>query len=73
MIGAPCPDRGQIVQPHVVLRPGMQGDALMVRDLQDHVKRVIAPYKYPRSIVFTEALPKTESGKIQRFRLKQQV
>ena len=43
----------------------------MVKLLQEHVKATIAPYKYPRSVVFTEALPKTESGKIQRFRLKQ--
>lgn len=72
VIGAPDPDRGHIVQAHVVLRPGNEGDRLMVRDLQDHVKRTIAPFKYPRSVVFTEALPKTESGKIQRFRLKEQ-
>ena len=43
----------------------------MVRDIQDHVKRMIAPFKYPRSVVFTDALPKTESGKIQRFRLRE--
>lgn len=42
----------------------------MAKTLQEHVKKVIAPYKYPRSIIFTEGLPKTESGKIQRFRLK---
>lgn len=71
VIGAPDPDRGQIVQAHVVLKPGHTGDALMVRDIQDHVKRIIAPYKYPRSVVFADALPKTESGKIQRFRLKE--
>lgn len=70
VIGAACPDRGQIVQAHVVLKAGATGDALLVRDLQDHVKAVIAPYKYPRSVIFTQALPKTESGKIQRFRLK---
>ena len=63
--------RGQIVQAHVVLRPGTQGDALLVRDLQDHVKRMIAPFKYPRSVMFVAALPKTETGKIQRFRLKE--
>jgi len=72
VVAAPDPDRGHIVQAHVVLRPGHEGDRLMVRDLQDHVKRTIAPFKYPRSIVFTDALPKTESGKIQRFRLKEQ-
>jgi 2-aminobenzoate-CoA ligase len=42
----------------------------MIRLLQDHVKRMIAPYKYPRSLIFTQALPKTETGKIQRFRLR---
>lgn len=70
VIGVPDEARGQIVEAHVVLAAGFQPDALMVRDLQDHVKRVIAPYKYPRSIVFTDALPKTQTGKIQRFRLR---
>ncbi len=69
VIGVPDEARGQIVQAHVVLAPGHTGDALMVRLLQDHAKKVIAPYKYPRSVVFAEALPKTQSGKIQRFRL----
>ena len=69
VVSAPDPERGAIVCAHVVLRPGNTGDALMVRDIQDHVKRVIAPYKYPRRVVFTDGLPKTESGKIQRFRL----
>ncbi len=70
VIGVADEDRGQIVQAHVVLREGVTGDALMVRDLQDHVKATIAPYKYPRSIKFTDALPKTQTGKIQRFRLR---
>lgn len=70
VIGLPDPDRGQIVQAHVVLAPGQAGDAAMVKLLQDHVKAVIAPYKYPRSVVFTDALPKTQTGKIQRFRLR---
>ncbi len=69
VIGAPDDERGQIVQAHVVLAPGHVGDALMVKVLQDHAKKVIAPYKYPRSVVFTDALPKTQTGKIQRFRL----
>jgi 2-aminobenzoate-CoA ligase len=51
--------------------PGVEGSENLAKTLQDHVKATIAPYKYPRSIVFVEALPKTESGKIQRFRLKQ--
>jgi 2-aminobenzoate-CoA ligase len=70
VIGVADEDRGQIVQAHIVLREGVTGDALMVRDLQDHVKATIAPYKYPRSIKFTDALPKTQTGKIQRFRLR---
>jgi 2-aminobenzoate-CoA ligase len=70
VIGVPDEDRGQIVQAHVVLVAGEVGDRLMVKLLQDHVKAVIAPYKYPRSVVFTQALPKTQTGKIQRFRLR---
>jgi 2-aminobenzoate-CoA ligase len=70
VVGAPDAARGQIVQAHVVLKQG-EGNASLVKELQDHVKAAIAPYKYPRSVVFTTALPKTESGKIQRFRLKQ--
>ncbi len=70
VIGKPDEDRGHIVQAHVVLTPGIIGSDLLVKALQDHVKAVIAPYKYPRSIVFVDALPKTESGKIQRFRLR---
>jgi 2-aminobenzoate-CoA ligase len=70
VIGVADADRGQIVQAHVVLAAGQVGDALMVKGLQDHVKSAIAPYKYPRSIVFTDALPKTATGKIQRFRLR---
>ena len=71
MIGVADEARGQIVQAHVVLGAGCVGDATMTKRLQDHVKATIAPYKYPRSIVFTEALPKTQTGKIQRFRLRE--
>jgi len=71
VVGASDDDRGQIVEAHVVLAEGRIGDPLMVRLLQDHVKQVIAPYKYPRRVVFVEALPKTQTGKIQRFRLRQ--
>ena len=70
VIGAPDAERGIIVQAHVVLREGVPADADTAKALQDFVKATIAPYKYPRSVIFTEALPKTESGKIQRFRLK---
>lgn len=72
VVGAPDAERGQIVQAHVVLAAGVPEGEVLVQSLQDHVKSVIAPYKYPRSVVFTEALPKTETGKIQRFRLKEQ-
>ena len=70
VIGRADGDRGQIVEAHVVLVDGVAGDAATVKRLQDHVKATIAPYKYPRSVVFTQALPKTQTGKIQRFRLR---
>jgi len=70
VVGIPDDERGQIVQAHVVLRPDVPGDAETAKRLQDHVKATIAPYKYPRSIRFTDALPKTQTGKIQRFRLR---
>jgi len=70
VIGVPDAARGSIVQAHVVLTPGQTGDDATTKALQEHVKQTIAPFKYPRSIVFAEALPKTETGKIQRFRLK---
>ena len=70
VIGAPDDDRGQIVEAHVVLVAGQTGDAAMIKALQDHVKAVIAPYKYPRGVRFIDALPKTQTGKIQRFRLR---
>ena len=71
VIGAADPERGQIVQAHVVLKPGIIGDPVCAKRLQDHVKATIAPYKYPRSIEFCTDLPKTATGKIQRFKLKQ--
>lgn len=70
VIGVPDAERGHIVQAHVVLAPGAKGDEAQVKALQDHVKATIAPYKYPRSVVFIDALPKTQTGKVQRFRLK---
>ena len=70
VIGAADIDRGQIVEAHVVLSPGIVSDEACRKRLQDHVKAVIAPYKYPRSIKFVDALPKTQTGKIQRFRLR---
>jgi 2-aminobenzoate-CoA ligase len=71
VIGVNDEMRGQIVQAHVVLVDGTLASEDTVRALQEHVKAAIAPYKYPRSIKFLSALPKTESGKIQRFRLKE--
>jgi 2-aminobenzoate-CoA ligase len=70
VVGAPDQERGQIVEAHVVLRDGVAADDACVKALQDHVKATIAPYKYPRSVKFVSALPKTQTGKIQRFRLK---
>jgi 2-aminobenzoate-CoA ligase len=70
VIGAPDEARGQIVQAHIVLCTGIAADAATIKRLQDHVKQVIAPYKYPRSIKFVDALPKTATGKIQRFQLR---
>jgi 2-aminobenzoate-CoA ligase len=71
VIGVPDADRGQIVEAHVVLVEGVARDADTIRRLQDHVKATIAPFKYPRSVKFADALPKTQTGKIQRFRLKE--
>ena len=69
VIGAPDEERGMIVQAHVVLAEG-QPSAEVAQQLQDHVKAKIAPYKYPRDVQFLKALPKTATGKIQRFMLK---
>jgi 2-aminobenzoate-CoA ligase len=69
VIGVPDAERGQVVKAFVVLRPGHQGDAAMGRALQDFVKQAIAPYKYPRAIAFLDALPRTATGKLQRFKL----
>jgi 2-aminobenzoate-CoA ligase len=70
VVGAADEERGQIVKAYVVLRPGHNGDAAMTRTLQDYVKGAIAPYKYPRAIDFVSALPKTQTGKLQRFELR---
>jgi len=71
VIGVPDEERGQIVQAHIVLKDGVAPSADCAKRLQDHVKATIAPFKYPRSVKFIEALPKTQTGKIQRFRLRQ--
>ena len=68
----PKPDelRGSIVKAYVVLTPGAQGSPELVKDIQDFVKRELAPYKYPREIEFIDALPRTDTGKVQRFVLR---
>ena len=71
VIGQADEERGQIVKAFVVLKPGQAGDAAMTQALQDFVKQTIAPYKYPRAIEYREVLPRTETGKLQRFRLRQ--
>jgi 2-aminobenzoate-CoA ligase len=70
VVGKSDPDRGQIVQAFVVLSEGEVQDARQIKALQDHVKAKIAPYKYPRDVQFIDALPKTATGKIQRFALR---
>lgn len=70
VVGAPDEERGMIVEAHIVLVSGHACDEGTAKTLQDHVKRVIAPYKYPRRVIFTDALPKTQTGKIQRFQLR---
>jgi 2-aminobenzoate-CoA ligase len=72
VIGVADEARGQIVEAHVVLVKGVAADADTAKRLQEHVKLAIAPYKYPRSVRFVEALPKTQTGKIQRFRLREE-
>ena len=72
VVGAPDEDRGAIVQAHVVLMEGAKKSDLTIKMLQDHVKATIAPYKYPRDVRFIDALPKTATGKIQRFALREQ-
>ncbi|WP_028355057.1 AMP-binding protein [Bordetella petrii] len=70
VVGAPDDERGQLVKAFVVLKPGYQPGPEMAAALQAFVKASIAPYKYPRAIVFVESLPRTETGKLQRFALR---
>jgi acyl-coenzyme A synthetase/AMP-(fatty) acid ligase len=71
VVGKPDPDRGQIVKAFVILAPGYDASQALVVELQDHCKRVSAPYKYPREVEFVDELPKTISGKIRRVELRQ--
>jgi 2-aminobenzoate-CoA ligase len=71
VVGIPDVDRGQAVKAFVVLKADRIADDAMARAIQDHVKATIAPYKYPRHVEFVAALPKTDTGKLQRFRLKE--
>ncbi|MBB6132252.1 2-aminobenzoate-CoA ligase [Massilia aurea] len=70
VVGRLDPERGQVVEAHVVLRAGRAGSHELARELQEFVKAQIAPYKYPRAILFKEKLPRTETGKLQRFKLR---
>jgi 2-aminobenzoate-CoA ligase len=72
VVAAPDADRGSVVQAFVVLRDGVPGDAAKAAELQSFTKRSIAPYKYPRIIEFADSLPKTPTGKLQRYRLRRQ-
>jgi 2-aminobenzoate-CoA ligase len=71
VVGVPDPVRGQIVKAYVVLRKGVKGTGTTAAELQDFVKQQIAPYKYPRAVEFLDALPRTTTGKLQRFRLRE--
>ena len=70
VVGVPDEERGSIVKAFIVLRPDVTPTDATIKELQDFVKAQIAPYKYPRSIEFVQALPRTETGKLQRFRLR---
>jgi 2-aminobenzoate-CoA ligase len=71
VVGAPDEARGMIVKAYIVVASGIDADAALATALQEHVKREIAPYKYPRAIEFVAQLPKTETGKLKRFALRQ--
>src|SRR5690606_19904534 len=71
VVGAPDPERGFVVKAYVLLREGFAPEPALARELQEHVKADLAPCKYPRLVSFVDRLPKTESGKLQRFALRQ--
>ena len=70
VVGLPDDERGQLVKAFVVLKPGVEPSEALVAAMQQFVKANIAPYKYPRAIEFVAALPRTETGKLQRFALR---
>jgi 2-aminobenzoate-CoA ligase len=70
VVAKPDDERGSVVCAFVVLREGVEGDAAKAKEIQDHVKRTIAPYKYPRDVRFRSSLPRNASGKLQRFALR---
>jgi 2-aminobenzoate-CoA ligase len=70
VVGCPDEERGQIVKAYVVLRAGHSGDATLTKALQDYVKASVAPYKYPRAVEYVTSLPRTQTGKLQRFELR---
>ena len=72
VVGVADEARGQVVKAYVVLKPGAPADAAMAEALQEFVKQQIAPYKYPRQVEFRTSLPRTETGKLQRFRLREE-
>lgn len=73
VVGRPDSERGSVVCAFVVLRPGVRGDEAKAREIQEHVKQNLAPYKYPRDVRFRDALPRNASGKLQRFALLETV
>ncbi|MBT2541088.1 AMP-binding protein [Streptomyces sp. ISL-44] len=70
VVGAPDAKRGMLVKAYVILRPGVVPDEVTAKELQDHVKRSVAPYKYPRAVEFVTDLPHTSNGKLQRAELR---